>query len=303
MWTVPDDVARDLRTTRVWRTPLEKPRTLETLAADEYVSDRGGFDELTMKKAALLASVGAALASGVLGHLYYLQLETEVSGGPRVAVLVAAKDIPVGATVAESSLAVREIPQAYVEERQVRAADVKKVLGVRVPGGLKMNEGLLWTDLSTFSDHVRVLSRLVENGMRAVALDGRAASFDGLLRPGDRVDVLFTAASRDDATQTTATLVQNLLVLSVGSNLDRGDANAAPAGGRGTAVSVAASVQQAELLTLSAQRGRLTLTLRNPDDVLVIDGIPAATARELAENRGTLERDPAPQRERVDHVR
>src|SRR5215831_16526033 len=103
-----------------------------------------------MKKAALVASILAALSSGGLGHLYYMRLEAEVSGGPRIPVLIAAADIPVGAGLTESALAVREVPQAYVEERQVRAADVKKVLGAHVAGGLKTSEALLWTDLSKF---------------------------------------------------------------------------------------------------------------------------------------------------------
>ncbi|HXK18797.1 MAG TPA: Flp pilus assembly protein CpaB, partial [Polyangiaceae bacterium] len=145
-----------------------------------------------MKKVVLFSSLGAAAAAAFVSHLYLARLEAEISGGPRVAVLVAAEDVPVGAALTEKQLAVRDIPQAYVEGRQVRASEVKKVLGAKAAGGLKANESLLWTDLAKFNDRARVLSGLVQNGMRAVPLDMRQADFDGLLRPGDRVDVLFS---------------------------------------------------------------------------------------------------------------
>jgi hypothetical protein len=41
-----------------------------------------------MKKAVLLTSLAAAFGSVGLGHLYLTRLEAEVSGGPKIAVLV-----------------------------------------------------------------------------------------------------------------------------------------------------------------------------------------------------------------------
>jgi pilus assembly protein CpaB len=257
-----------------------------------------------MKKAGLIASLVAALASGGLAHLYFMRLEAEVSGGPRIAVLVAASDVAIGAPLTESTLVVRDIPQAYVEGRNVRASEVKKVLGARVLAGLKANEALLWTDLSKFNDHARVLSGLVENGMRAVVVDGRMANFDGLLRPGDRVDVLHTTGDKDDANGVTVTLLQNLLVLSVGSNIAR--ANEDPkAATRGASVSLSASVEQAQRLTQAVQRGRLTLTLRNPDDITLVEGVPGTTARDLEPRSPRTEsaRDVVAQKEHIEHVR
>jgi pilus assembly protein CpaB len=257
-----------------------------------------------MKKAGLIASLVAALGSGGLAHLYFMRLEAEVSGGPRIPVLVAATDVPVGTPLSESALVVRDIPQAYVEGRQVRASEVKKVLGARVAAGLKANEALLWSDLSRFNDHARVLSGLIENGMRAVAVDGRTASFDGLLRPGDRVDVLLTTGDKDSANTATVTLLQDLLVLSVGGSIARADQD--PKGpGRGTSVSVSATVEQAQLLTLSTEHGRLTLTLRNPDDILLVEDVPAATPKDLDPRTARTEavRDLVTQKERIEHVR
>ncbi len=93
-----------------------------------------------MKRLGFFASVAAAIGSVLLGHLYFRRLEAEVSGGPRVAVLVAAGDLAVNGVVTEQNVAVRDVPQAYVEGRQIRAPDLQKVLGARIAGGLKANE-------------------------------------------------------------------------------------------------------------------------------------------------------------------
>ena len=234
-----------------------------------------------MKKLQLILSITAALGSVGLAHLYLQRLEAEVSGGPKVQVLVAAEDVPVGATLKESALAVRDIPQAYVEGRNVRANDLKKVLGARAAGGLKANEAVLWSDLAQFSDHSRVLSGLVQNGMRAVSVDSRTADFDGLLRPGDRVDVLFSAGGKDDSGGATVTLLQNLLVLSVGGNITRAEDGANAGVSRGASVSLSATLEQAQLLTHAAQRGRLALTLRNSDDIRLVEGVQETGTKDL----------------------
>jgi pilus assembly protein CpaB len=258
-----------------------------------------------MKKLPLLLSLGAALGSLGLGHLYFQRLEAEVSGGPKVAVLAAAKDIPVSGALTEQSLVVRDIPQAYVESRHVRAADAKKVLGTRVTGGIKANDALLWTDLAQFSDQSRVLSGLVQNGMRAVAIDLRAADFDGLLRPGDRVDLLFTAGAKD-STGSTVTLLQNLLVLAVGGNIARADEKSSNAVQRsGGSVSVGTTVEQAQLITQARERGRLSLSLRNPDDITLVDGLPETTSADVLRGAQSA---PAPKKttatkEGIEHVR
>jgi pilus assembly protein CpaB len=255
-----------------------------------------------MKKVVLFSSLGAAGLAAFLSHLYLARLEAEVSGGPRVAVLVASEDIPVGAALTEKQLAVRDIPRAYVEGRQVRAAEVKKVIGVRAAGGLKANETLLWTDLAKFSDRARVLSGLVQNGMRAVPLDVRSADFDGLLRAGDRVDVLFSTGAKGEE-GSTQTLLQNLLVLSVGGALDRGEAENAP-NARG-AVTLSATIEQAQILTQAQLRGRLSLTLRNTDDVTLAEGLPETTARDLTDlrARADTQRRAAGAKGGIDHVR
>jgi Flp pilus assembly protein CpaB len=259
-----------------------------------------------MKKMGLFASLVAALGTAGLMHLYLQRLETEVSGGPKIPILVAAEDVPVGAILTEKALAVRDLPQAYIEARHIRSVEVKRVIGVRVGSGLKANETILWTDLTKFSDRARVLSGLIQDGLRAVALDGRTLDFDGLLRPGDRVDVLFSNSSKEDAASSTSTILQNLLILSVGSSITRGDDVASPTAIRGTGVTLSATVEQAQLLTQAQLRGKITLSLRSTDDIAVVEGVPETYAKDLQTAKDRLDwRAPRMKsaREIIEHVR
>jgi pilus assembly protein CpaB len=221
-------------------------------------------------------------------YLYTQRLEAEVSGGPKIPILVAAEDIPVSATLTEKQLAVRDVPRAYIESRHIPASDIKKVLGQRVTEGLKANEALMASDVAKFTER-KLLSGLVTNGMRAIAIDGRTADFDGLLRPADRVDVLLSLGSQHGAEGSTVTLLQNLLVLSVGGTIERTDATEKTYG-RGASVTVSATVEQAQILTEAVRRGKLTLTLRNGDDITIVDGIAETVGKELGTRNGTAQR-------------
>jgi Flp pilus assembly protein CpaB len=259
-----------------------------------------------MKRAGLIASIVAAGGAAGLMHLYLQRLEAEVSGGPKISVLVAAEDVPIGVVLTEKALAVHDVPQAYIEARHVRSTDVKKIIGVRVASGLKANEAVLWSDLTKFGEHARVLSGLIQNGLRAVAIDGRTLDFDGLLRPGDRVDVLFSNSNKEEGTSSTSTILQNLLVLSVGGSIGHSEETPGPTSARGTSVTLSATVEQAQLLTQAQQQGRLTLSLRNSDDIAVVEGVPETYAKDLQAAKDRLDwhsaRGAAP-KGAIEHVR
>jgi pilus assembly protein CpaB len=203
--------------------------------------------------------------------------------------LVAAKDAPAGTILTQQQLVIRDIPEAYLDSRAVRASDTKQVVGNRLSVGLKSQQSLLWSDLTTYTDQGRLLSSLVEKGLRAVEVDSKLSNFDGLLRPGDRVDLLFTATDSAEGHRATVTLLQNLLVLSVGGTMERNDENE-PGKRRfsaGQGVTLSATLSQSQVITQAKTRGALTLTLRNPDDVKVVDGLPETTDKEITEARSS----------------
>jgi Flp pilus assembly protein CpaB len=210
----------------------------------------------TMMGAALVATVGA-----VAFHFYLGRFEVEMAGGMPRSILIATQDLALGEVISRAALDVKELPESYVEERHIAGEDLERVLGARVTSALHSGGAVLWTDLDTMQDG-RTLSGLVRVGMRGYALSERDASFDGLLRPGDRVDVVFTPAeNRSEAT----TLLSNVLVLTVGGNL--GQDGAEPVGGG--RVTLSTTPEQATVLAQREGTGRLRLTLRNPQDAVV----------------------------------
>ena len=247
-----------------------------------------------MKSKAVLAASGAAIVGLVMLLLYMQRFEAEASGGVGVTVLIATQDIPLGISLTEAMLAGRELPSAYIEDRHILATEQDRIIGVRVVGGVRAGESILWTDLATTSDTSRDLSGLVRAGMRAITIEAdQTSSFGGLVRAGDRVDVLMTldrrvalgaSATGDSVERVTVPLLQNLLVLAAGEDMGAPTRSASSSRSSHIAqVTLNATLEQAQLLAFASQRGRLSLIMRNPDDIAVLEGLPETTTADIIE--------------------
>lgn len=242
-----------------------------------------------MHKHALLVAIACAAIGAALLVVYKRRFERETSGGPKVAVLVASRDIPFGEVLDASMLAERGVPVAYLEARHIRAADARRVIGERVSRGVRASEAVLWSDLAVSTDGGRTLAEMIQPGMRALAVPATITStFGGLLRPGDRVDAFLTTVEREAEKRVTLPLLQNLLVLAVGGDVgmayeapvdDEDDRR--PAQLKLSTVTVAVTPRQAEMLTLAQDQGLVSLALRHPDDVTIVEALPEATRHDL----------------------
>ena len=248
-----------------------------------------------MTRKAIIAAVACAVAGLVMLFLYMQRFEEEASGGPPVMVLVATRDIGLGAAVTEQMLAGRALPRSYVEDRHIPASERQRILGVRVTSGVRSGESLLWTDLATTSEQRRDLSGLVRHGQRAITIRADvSASFGGLLRPGDRVDALLTV---ERATQeyVTIPLLQRLLVLASGRDTGaprRPGERRRTNQGTVNQVTLSCTLEQAAALALAQEQGRLTLILRNPEDITVVENANDTTSADImgAEGRQRIQR-------------
>ncbi|MEM7138201.1 MAG: Flp pilus assembly protein CpaB [Myxococcota bacterium] len=227
-----------------------------------------------MNRNALLVSIGVGLLGLMLLATYVQRFRRETSGGDPIELLALRRDAQVGEPITEDLLLVRPLPEAYVEDRHVLAVDAPRVLGVRIGARVKANQTLLWTDLNTGARLEASLSSNIPLGTRAMAVPWSEQNvFGGLLEPGDRVDVLLTRArSREDVSIVTVPLLQNLLVLSVGSLL-RVDQAGGMDGRRG-GVSLLVTIDQAALLAQAMQGGTLRLLLRNEHDLEISAAVP-----------------------------
>jgi Flp pilus assembly protein CpaB len=145
------------------------------------------------------------------------------------------------------------------------------VLGAQLAVGARANETLLWSDLTSVRPELRKLSSLVPHGSRAMTLQARGSSFDALLTPGDRVDVL-----RQGAGGSTEVVLQDVVVLAVGDDLGGPETRAVHARGsaRGASVTVSVTLEQSRVLAQAEALGTLRLVMRNPDDI----GLGASSA-------------------------
>lgn len=258
-----------------------------------------------MTRKAIIAAAICGVAGLVMLLLYMERFEQEASGGPPQQILVAQRDIPLGAAITQDMLGYRALPQSYVEDRHIPASDAQRILGVRVTSGVRGGESLLWTDLATTSEQRRDLSALIRNGMRAITIRADvSASFGGLLRAGDRVDALLTA-ERDNREHITIPLLQNLLVLASGRDTGapvRPGERTTTTQGTINQVTLSVTLEQAGVLALAQEQGKVTLVLRNPEDIALVENAPETTTADIIEptRRAQIQRrQPQPEAPRV----
>ena len=163
----------------------------------------------------------------------------------------------------------------YVEKK-----DKDTILGRKLKYSVTKLQPILWADVEMPEGIRTGLSPIIKGGMRAVslAISGDAA-VSSLVQPNDRVDILgtFSVPSRTNAKETetvTMTLLQDVSVLATGQRLAKqeieamGDRWSRVGNGSFSTVTFEVTPREAELLIFAqGTQGRLTLTLRNPDDV------------------------------------
>ena len=259
-----------------------------------------------MNHKALAAGVFVALTGVLLLFLYMRRYEAEASGGAPVDIVMVRQDFAIGEPITADALAIRQLPTAYVEDRHVRASDQERILGIRAAHGLRANQALLWTDLATAVEGRRDLSQLLRRGMRAVTIqvDSRDALVT-LLRPGDRVDLLYTGTrpGAEDESEVTISLLQNVLVLALGSDTG-GSATPDQSQERLSDVSVGVTVEQAALITHALTSGKIEITLRNPRDIEIVEGLEDVTNSQLIEPaaRQAVQRPRRRQQQEIENV-
>ncbi|GMV18658.1 MAG: Flp pilus assembly protein CpaB [Polyangiaceae bacterium] len=228
-----------------------------------------------MNKRALLISLVVGVVGALLLLLYLSRFEQEASGGERVRLLMAVKAIEPGTSIQEDALTIREVPLAYVEDRAVKAVEKAKVVGLRIGTKVEANQTLMWTDLAIAADERRDLSSLVQPGARAVSIKAESGdkSFS-LIQPGDYVDVIASMPAAEADKRNAVVLLQKVLALAVGLETAPEKITDSKDERREMVLTLSVSLQEAQLLSLAAERGKLLVALRNPDDQTLLEGIP-----------------------------
>ena len=227
-----------------------------------------------LNRVPLLVSIAVAVLGSVLLAVYMHRFRLEAGGGSPIALVALRRDVTAGEPMVEDMLIVHDVPESYVESRQIHASELPKVLGIPAAIDLEVSHTLAWTDLRSARRERSALSTRVPAGMRAMSVAPTGQhGFGRHLRPGDRVDVLLTkVATGSEAKVVTVPLLQNILVLAVGPSLEADEANAD--GIHADSVTLLLTVDQAGLLAQAKRGGQLSLPLRNPSDLEINEGLP-----------------------------
>jgi pilus assembly protein CpaB len=236
-----------------------------------------------MKVKPVFLGLLAGIAGIVLLVMYMRRFEQDASGGRRVELLVAVTPIPRGKPVVDDMLGTREVPQAYVDDRSIRASDKAKILGLRATMNIPVEQTLQWTDVIATTDDQRDLSSLVQPGNRAMPIRVVFEDEIPLIHPGDFVDVIGVFGDQKEA----SVLLQRVLVLATGQDTgsDRASTDKTRSTVRMSTLTLSVSLQEGQLLALAMEKGKLTVVIRNPDDQKIGENPPDLSASALGDTQ------------------
>ncbi len=236
-----------------------------------------------MNKNVMIVLAGGMMIALLVAFIVQASLGSKgpSSGGDRVEILVAAKDLPIGKELASSDMKWRDWPEktifkgAIVREEGQQPLDV---LSGRLRRDVAKGEPVLRSVVASESKG-NPLAATLGTGMRAVAIKVSAASMvGGFLMPGDMVDVVVThevkamgrnkeivaqAVSRDAS----ETIIQNIKVMAVDQKARRDDDDAKV----GRTITLEVTPEQAETLVLAGAMGEISLALRGAGDTTIRD--------------------------------
>ena len=236
----------------------------------------------TPRLAKLVAALVLAGVAAISMHLYARSVREEYRvDEAQVEVVVSRIQLPRGTELQEKHLRIRRVPESAAPKDAVPATRMSEALGKKLEFETLADDYLLWTFLEGTADLGDPLPDRIGAGNRGVAIPvDERSGVGGLLLPGDRVDVLLTYSDPSRGELATKTLLQQVEIIAVG---DPG-AWAAPRTRMKRSyrsVLAVASQQDSELLALSPKLGSLSLTLRDPSDLAVVEEKEAVSVSEI----------------------
>ena len=243
------------------------------------------------RKIVLIVSLVCGLVAALLTRTYLTFKEGEVKEKLRkidrtygvVSVLTFARDMPSGSVISDADLTPRDAPAIGMRGHALSKENLSYVVGRKLINTRRQGEVAFWTDIEGGNPYAKGLSSGVKRKMRAMSVNvSGAAAVSGMVKPNDHVDVIGTFNFPDDEGKikrgdlVTSTILQNVLVLATGR--DTAMSQSLELGSRGsgyTTVTLEVTPREAEMLAFAEQiKGRLVLTLRNPNDTYTEAELP-----------------------------
>jgi pilus assembly protein CpaB len=179
-----------------------------------------------------------------------------------VPIAVAAIDLPWGMKLTKEKIASAKflketLPPGYFE-------DLAALEGRVLLSPLKTGEPILESRLAPVSVTTGGIAAVIKPGKRAIAVKGsKVIGLAGLIRPGNRVDVLVTTTDPTTKRETTKIVLEDMPVLAAGTQMvtnEKGEASPVDV------YTLEVTPEDGERLAFVSKKGSLQFALRNPVD-------------------------------------
>jgi pilus assembly protein CpaB len=242
------------------------------------------------QKLILIISVVIGLFAAFLTRSYLAAKDREVAkwkaefdkNHKKIEVVVVNKAIPSGAALTRADIGSLKVVEASVKGHVVKIEDYLAIIGKKTVRPLEENAPVFWSDIEGGEPGLRGLANDIKTRMRAISINvSGAASVSGMVKPNDHVDVLGTFSFPSKTVQgemelVTLTILQDVLVLATGRETAKTQLlTDARSQSSYNMVTLEVTPREAEMLVFAEQiKGRISLALRNPEDVYFEKTLP-----------------------------
>ncbi|QWV99078.1 Flp pilus assembly protein CpaB [Geomonas nitrogeniifigens] len=250
---------------------------------------------MTRPKAVIVVAILALVFAGIAAWLTFHYLQGEMDKTKAVQpqqIVVAAADIPIGATIGQPQLKVTSWPKDSIPPGS--SLDPKPLIGRVAIRAISKGDAVTEQKLKpkAGAQGSGFMTYIIPLGHRAVTVAvNEVAGVAGFITPNDRVDVVLTTPIPGVQSEKISKIIlQNVPVLATGQITEQKEGKPVVV----PTVTLDLSPDDSERLVLGASRGSLQLLLRNIADTGPTDARGATIARVLSGSAPPPAATPAP---------
>lgn len=212
-----------------------------------------------------------------------------IAKGQIVEIVIATRDIPRETTVTLEMVKIERVKSQAVQQGDLTSIDsaIGKMAEVDILQGQHVNSAMVRT-----LGGIRQLSKVIPQGMRAITIPvNKISAVEGLLRPGDYIDIVATFNIPNEQGQSdvvVVTIFQGIKVLATDKNLSE----IRTSQGIDT-VTLALRPDDIRTLSYILEWSTIRLVLRSPGDMVEEPGYVAVTWEALMKKLGMWVEKPA----------
>jgi pilus assembly protein CpaB len=246
-----------------------------------------------MRKSKVILGIGivAALIAGILSYGWMrASAGAQQRAGETQPVVVAATDLKWGTTIKGED--VKTVPFLKRTLASGYFSDAAGIGGRTLVYPVKANEPIFESQLAPRSVDGGGIAAVIKLQKRAMAVKvDKVIGVSGFIHAGNRVDVLatFNRLNNSDPTPATKTVIENVLVLAAGTDMEKTGRGEKPA--PVDVITLEVTSEEGEKLALAATEGKLTLALRNQADSAAVVTNGTTVARLMS---SASPKEPAP---------